>query len=504
MPWKGKGFQVELDELELVLAPCLKKSNTPAGDETGSCSQDNPNLSSDHGVENFFGISHLTNFVEFQGAVLELLQTDGVDNQSCSPWKRGGFSGNFKLSIPWKNGSLDIRKLDAEVCLDPIELRLQPSTIKWFLLSWETFLHLPSHLLPGKNQSVKQWYLDHILYLTGCQISIENEKDGIQEELDLGASVDQFFECLDGMRSSQSALGSSGMWNWTCSVFSALTAASSLASGSFHIPSEDQHVQTNLKATLAGISILLSFQDDDQEDLYGQKSDQNTVDFGGSLSGCRVQRYFCCFAGRQVCPQEKRFEGTVKCIEVADYLYNKNDAMNLHLRDYSSDSNSGTVLIQNLQAEVQENLQGSISIPCARVILCFPFASGGDVGGHSSWNQFIAFDISSPLTLKEGKVLENSLTSNSCSWKRQAPRATDSLHLNVGNLEEDPVTGPSIAEIAKSLAAPESRRKFMVKGYEFASATAVKDLGDLNSRTREEIHFELCILLARSSLFCYS
>jgi autophagy-related protein 2 len=377
------------------------------------------------------------------------------------------------------------------------------------------------------------------------------------------------------------------------------------------------------------------------------------VFYGIPLSNLKIRQ------GQQVCPQEKRFEGTVKCIEVADYLYNKNDAMNLHLRDYSSDSNSGTVLIQNLQAEVQgalppfpyldesstlvvpgvpsgnatkvkllgtsgvtrcqftvssnssdksftgtkslsvqlpllifwvnygsvnmilsllkdaeksvemsaqrsgfpsvnkkrefshgnmkkgsssgvstltctENLQGSISIPCARVILCFPFASGGDVGGHSSWNQFIAFDISSPLTLEEGKVLENSLTSNSCSWKRQAPRATGSLHLNVGNLEvylvnpackndgissstvtprrkfcaqkivsvsnragslcaikmlwqEDPVTGPSIAEIAKSLAAPESRRKFMVKGYEFASATAVKDLGDLNSRTREEI-----------------
>lgn len=50
-------------------------------------------------------------------------------------------------------------------------------------------------------------------------------------------SVDQFFECFDGMRNSQSALGSSGMWNWTCSVFSAITAASSLASGSLHIPS---------------------------------------------------------------------------------------------------------------------------------------------------------------------------------------------------------------------------------------------------------------------------
>lgn len=49
--------------------------------------------------------------------------------------------------------------------------------------------------------------------------------------------MDQFFECFDGMRSYQSALGSSGMWNWTCSVFSAITAASSLASGSIHIPS---------------------------------------------------------------------------------------------------------------------------------------------------------------------------------------------------------------------------------------------------------------------------
>ena len=50
-------------------------------------------------------------------------------------------------------------------------------------------------------------------------------------------SVDQFFECIDGMRNSQSALASSGMWNWTCSVFSAITAASSLASGSLLIPS---------------------------------------------------------------------------------------------------------------------------------------------------------------------------------------------------------------------------------------------------------------------------
>ena len=46
-------------------------------------------------------------------------------------------------------------------------------------------------------------------------------------------SIDQFFECFDGMRSSQA--GSSGIWNWTCSVFSAITVASNLASGSGHI-----------------------------------------------------------------------------------------------------------------------------------------------------------------------------------------------------------------------------------------------------------------------------
>jgi hypothetical protein len=56
----------------------------------------------------------------------------------------------------------------------------------------------------------------------------KNQKDVIEGELGFGASVDEFFECFDQMRSSQSTLSSSGMWNLTCSVFSAITAASSL------------------------------------------------------------------------------------------------------------------------------------------------------------------------------------------------------------------------------------------------------------------------------------
>ena len=52
------------------------------------------------------------------------------------------------------------------------------------------------------------------------------------------------------------------------------------------------------------------------------------------------------------------------------------------------------------------------------------------------------------------------------------------------------MTGPWIAEKAKSMATSgesRSRKKIKVKGYEFASATAAKDLGDINLRTREEL-----------------
>jgi autophagy-related protein 2 len=271
--WFLASFHVKVKKLIVAFEPYFEKDEKKVGCqetlvlrvpeiECGTCVSEDPNLSSDHGVENFLGISHLTNFVEFQGAVLELLQTDGVDNQSCSPCvsdssfseqffgrcrsnpttpiltgKKGGFSGNLKLSIPWKNGSLDIRKLDAEVCLDPIELRLQPSTIKWFLLSWETCKHIdkdgggdahyrstesvcfnssshfhsslssPTVFAIDKSIPVHGSFTSAFSSFTGKESiseamvsgshlisdwvpnSIENEKDGIQEELDLGARL---------------------------------------------------------------------------------------------------------------------------------------------------------------------------------------------------------------------------------------------------------------------------------------------------------------------------
>ncbi|XP_038705539.1 autophagy-related protein 2-like isoform X2 [Tripterygium wilfordii] len=509
MPWKGKGCQVEVDELELIVAPCPGVDST-AGDETCSSQDDkqymhctsgkfghemadnmaksalsdvhegvktiakivkwfltsfnvkinkliiafDPYLEKDDkevecermlvlrimeiecgtGVSeddesklgSFLGISQLTNFLKFRGAIIELLHMDKVNDQTCCSCasgatfgslflcscssniatsvligEKGGFSGSLRLSIPWKNGSLDIRKVDADIYVDPIELRFQPSTIKWFLLSWEIyrslgkgargpnhttliesdFLNGDSHVsstlissaiipdnmipirgsVPSNFSCVAQKQTSFEDMLPGSHFihdwvpfpASESEKDSIGGELDLAASVDQFFECFDGLTNSQSALGGSGMWNWTCSVFSAITAASSLASGSLHIPSDQQHVQTNLKATFAGLCITLLFDDEDHKLLCDKK--------GNQMNNCPNLHYMGAecrdiHVGLQVCPQEMRVEGTIKCIEVSDYLCNKNDVTKSSLDGCVHDFQSQTHLIQNLQAKVQGSL----------------------------------------------------------------------------------------------------------------------------------------------------
>ncbi|GMJ12773.1 PEROXISOME UNUSUAL POSITIONING 1, AUTOPHAGY 2 [Hibiscus trionum] len=502
MPWKGKGCQVEVDELELLLAPCSendhlssadepcssnddgndynysdlgKFSNEMAGSprnpdnvhegvktiakmvkwfltsfnvkikrlivafdpslekgeklgfhrtlvlrisetECGTCVSEDAGLGDEARAHSFLGISQLMNFVKFHGAALELLQMEDVDQSCashtsgmplsglyshCSPstaaipitsGKGGGFSGNLKLSIPWKNGSLDIRKVDADVSIDPIELRLQPSIIKWLLLSWETCKNFDK---VGKNsmhcETTDSIYLNsnsqlqssaHVSSMTVINEVMENQgrfsasctslhaqesvdeiglpgshfipnwvpislgknkRNCVGEEVDFGASVDQFFECFDGMRNSQSALGSSGMWNWTCSVFSAITAASSLASGSLHIPSEQQHVQTNLKAAFAGISIVLFFHDEDLDHSCDLIHATSSIHYLGIE--CRDISVLV-----QVCPQEMRFEGTMVHVEAADYFCLKDGGY------CGNNVDSKTFSIRNLQEEVQHAL----------------------------------------------------------------------------------------------------------------------------------------------------
>ncbi|XP_058191622.1 autophagy-related protein 2 isoform X1 [Rhododendron vialii] len=383
--------------------------------ECGARISEEVSSKSDMTVDNFLGLNRLTNFIKFQGAVLEFLQIDGVDNQTplqCASgttfgeWfsasnartpvvtgGKGGFSGTLKLSIPWKNGSLDIHKVDADAYIDPLELRFQPSSIKWFLDLWEivkdsgknsrehaiyttkesVYFNAASHLsssvtsndkaMPCKESSPsdfcspmgKQTVADVLLPESRlisdwvpCSIS-KNPKDWTEEEPDFGASVEQFFECFDGMRNSQSALGNSGMWNWTCSVFSAITAATNLASGSLHVPSEQQLVETNLKATLAGISVLFSLLDGDHEHSCDVESVGTNVGSRAHYLGAKFEDMVLVL---QVCPQEMNFKGTVEYIELNDHFTNADDARELSLHG-CNDVERQMLMIQQMQAAVQ-------------------------------------------------------------------------------------------------------------------------------------------------------
>ncbi|XP_062091472.1 autophagy-related protein 2 [Humulus lupulus] len=415
-------FNVKINKLIIAFDPCLEKDGNSLGShktlvlriskvECGTCLSDDANKKDEAESESFFGMSRLTNYVKFQGAILELLQLDDGDNESCVPClsssirtpimtgKGGGFSGNLKLSIPWKNGSLDIRRVDSDVSFDPIELQFQPSTIKWVLHSVEAFrnfekdsndcmlykaadsyhhISAPYSISPQpasvaistsktipvcggssnklSSLTVQDLYdetLQSGLHLISDWVplsTIHNKNVGIEEELDFGASVDQFFECFDGIRSSQSALGNSGMWNWTCSVFSAITAASSLASGSLHIPSEQQHIETNLKANFAGVSVFLSFQDEDQKVIFRSKGDQINADSYIPYLGAECRDILL---SMQVCPQEIRYEGFMKSIEIANCLGHKGDDLDLGTQGPNENISSQNLYIRQLQADVQ-------------------------------------------------------------------------------------------------------------------------------------------------------
>lgn len=110
--------------------------------ECGTGISEDGDLKSQQTVDGFLGLSRLTNFVKFDAAALEFIRPDGTATTPVVTGEKGGFSGTIKLSIPWKNGCLDIRKLDADVSIDPIELRLQPSSIKNIMYFMHVFEEL--------------------------------------------------------------------------------------------------------------------------------------------------------------------------------------------------------------------------------------------------------------------------------------------------------------------------------------------------------------------------
>ncbi|XP_071733670.1 autophagy-related protein 2 [Rutidosis leptorrhynchoides] len=399
--WLLTSFHVKVKRLIIALEPSLEGLNGKREARTlvlrfgevecGTGISEDVDLDGQRAVDGFLGLSRLTNFVKFDEAVLEFIQldrnSDNLGEMFCGvnvttpiiTGEKDGVSGTIKLSIPWKNGSLDIRKLDADVYIDPLELRLHPGSLKSFMHFVNVFEELDNYRksLKASESVYHSVSSSHGSFMFSSQkpetFSTESGKDSVfdallrgsqvisdwmtspitsnqepeTEEQDFGASVDQFFECFDELRSSQSALGNSGMWNWTCSVFSAITAASNLASGSLHIPTEQKHVETSLKARITQITIVLSFVDADQKDVTSYVHYLN-ADFHD------LQFVL------QVCPQQSNFEATVNQIEVCDHFS----------MDFQNETAyNRTSLIKNKQAAVER--------------ACPPLSfSGNDISRH--------------------------------------------------------------------------------------------------------------------------
>ncbi|KAH6772666.1 hypothetical protein C2S51_011070 [Perilla frutescens var. frutescens] len=408
--WLLTSFHVKIKKLIVAFDPHLEEENSKVLDrmlvlriselECGTHISEDASSSSFTKVHNVLGLSRLTNFLEFHGAVLELLHVNGLDHQSSPGFsidttvgnsvpgnmttiisgEKGGFSGSLKLSLPWKNGSLDIRKVDANLHIKPLELRLEPSIIRRFIFMWDLLKGIreeredpglcePSDILSSSssamhpfdkgllgNEALEKEPVHTLLsdsHLISDWVS-KSQKVPNEEEPDFGASVDQFFECIDGLRSSQSALGNSGMWNWTCSVFSAITAASNLASGSLHVPSEQQRVETNFNASVEKVSLLLSFIDEDKKQPPKMKADMANTDI-------HLHRLCAQFVDLdlvlQVHPREMNFELIVQHIQLVDHLSSVNDSVDYKVHGRNENSESEMALIQKLQDGVQGALR---------------------------------------------------------------------------------------------------------------------------------------------------
>lgn len=271
------------------------------------------------------GLFKLDNFLTFHEAVLEFLKMDDVDallqndpvrgtaeipachsTTAVLAGPTGGFSGKINLSIPWNKGCLNFEKIDADVSVDSLELRLQFSSIRWIMDVWDSLQRKPvdeqdyahnianvsisssrsalcppasNYLKPGsdsvigtseylvqstfsqsRQDKIHGSFLTRAHVITDWMEPVAHEDHG-DPDSDCDESIDQFFECFEELRNSQSNLGNSGIWDWTCSVFNAISFASTLASGSDQVPKEPV-VEKTLRASIGEVSVLLLFSGD--------------------------------------------------------------------------------------------------------------------------------------------------------------------------------------------------------------------------------------------------
>ncbi|KAF8723706.1 hypothetical protein HU200_021670 [Digitaria exilis] len=358
------------------------------------------------------GLFKLNNFLTFHEAVIEFLKMDDVDALlQNDPMRRtaevsaqhsttavltgpiGGFSGKLNLSIPWNKGCLDFKKIDADVSVDSLELRLQISSIRWIMKVWDALQRKPvneqncahnaadisisssrsafcspasSYLKSGSDSVVtaseclahgtisqSRQDKDQDSFLTRAHVITDwmepiAREDQSYPDSDCDESIDQFFECFEELRNSQSSLGNSGIWDWTCSVFNAISFASTLASGADQVPKEPV-IEKTLRASISEVSVLLLFSDDthidDSSVPVSQLDDmRNSKMFSSCLSSEQFEKSIISPATAsnlnmhhleakcqnilldlQTYPENLRFKATVAQIKLDEYYHAGNN-----------------------------------------------------------------------------------------------------------------------------------------------------------------------------------
>ncbi|KAL9681115.1 hypothetical protein QQ045_012896 [Rhodiola kirilowii] len=247
-----------------------------------------------------------------------------------------GSIGSLLVSMPWNGNGFEVE-------IDELEMLLTPCAEHVSRTNDET-----STSDQGRSINHESIKINHESGEDCIAVAIDIHEEG----LDFGSSVEQFFECVDGLRSSQSALASSGILGWTCSVFNAITAASNLAPGSYYMSPEQKHIEASVRATLSSISVVFSFSDDNHH--MSCYSKENRAKNAASCQYLVVDIQTLNF-NFQMCPQDIKLDVTPEHMELS-YLTDWKSNKDSGLYDSKCNTNKESHDIRQLQYAVEDAL----------------------------------------------------------------------------------------------------------------------------------------------------
>ncbi|KAJ7546728.1 hypothetical protein O6H91_08G051700 [Diphasiastrum complanatum] len=240
-------------------------------------------------VVNFTGVSAKFTDVALEDLQFEVSQACSSPSQvgeflsdcvTILEGENGGASGTVQLTIPWRNDHQNVPKVEVGVSISPLNFRVSLNELHHLIAlacSYESrgnagtpvtgmrdvkssgqSIFLSPDLANSRSNELGSVTCTNV-YKSFEALSITSDtkrsdpsafsttaflpvtkfiSDWMQwtsndtpqdlevTEADLAASVDEFFDCLDGTRSSFAS--GSGVWSWTRSAFGSITAASSL------------------------------------------------------------------------------------------------------------------------------------------------------------------------------------------------------------------------------------------------------------------------------------